>query len=946
MMRGLQATWTPQGTLFFWSLVEPLEPALERDLPGMGELTGLSRRQLAIPKNGELSRRGVNGVEVHLRAALPALTHVSNTAMVSDSLCVWVHTAKFGLELAAQKRVIPEVRGVSALWRALLTRRRDLERLEALIGALPPAARCLPTRERGRGVIRLPTADRAVRGFIDAVVDDLHRRGAHPGPARGWPLELAESLRHPGVVFRPLDVRHHAIPMLMSHWSKESDAVQLRVGIILELPQTGMKHFRVRVQVHPTGHPEQAIPAAEAFSGGESVAIEGRNYLHPAHSLIRGLARASRIHPALRACLDGAKPRDLKWGADDTWEFLSEGLPALRDAGFHIQIPSDFEGAGPRRMRARMRMGGPEEGEMSLGDALSFRWEVTLGDRVLNGDEFTALVARKKPIVFWDGDWVLLDPVELNRLPDGLEQGGKLPISEALRAVLVGEYQGIPVVSDKRLSTVIRALSDPPPVPIPAGLKGTLRPYQERGFWWLTALGQMGLGACLADDMGLGKTIQVICMLLHRRQEDPVHRPSLVVCPTSVLGNWQREISRFGPSLRVRRYHGLDRSLGDLGDCDVLLTTYGLMVREREVLAEIDFDVVCLDEAQGIKNSDSQRARSARSLQARYRVAMSGTPIENRLDELWSLLEFLMPGLLGGRAAFRRNVALPVERFGDTKVAEQLRQGVAPFLLRRLKTDSEIVGDLPAKIEQNEYVPLTKEQAVLYKTVMNDALTGLTGASEIERRGRVLAMLTALKQVCNHPVHFQKQPQGALAGRSGKLERFTDLLEDLFELGERALIFTQYREMGLLLQRQIQEVFAYEVPFLHGATPTRKRDEIVDNFQLSPNAAPALIVSLRAGGTGLNLTRATHVIHYDRWWNPAVEDQATDRAYRIGQDRNVQVHKLVCQGTLEERIDNLLEEKRALAESVVGGGERWVTELDDDMLCRLVALGDDAVVED
>ena len=946
-MSGLQATWTPTQSLFLWSVTDRLASVLDRDLAGIGVIPAVSTRYLAMPTDNGIQRKKMHGIEIPLRHVVPALTEVTATAKVSDSLKVWSHAAKFGLELAARKRVIPTVFGADARWRALVSKKNDLLRFEALVDALPPASRCLPTREKGRGAIELVPADLVIRDFIDSLVDDLYRRSAHPGPARGWPLELAEALRAAGDGFRPRDARHHAIPMLLSSWTRESDTVQLRLGMRLSIPPEGEDDFKIELGVHPTADPDQWVPVSDVWKKGEAVQIGEKSYTHPAHATIRGLARASRLHESLGSALHGATPRDLKWDADTTWRFLDEGLPALRDAGFDVAVPEEFEGAGPRRIRARLKLSAIRDryGHVDLSTLLKFRWEITLGDRVLTGDEFTRLVNLNKPIVRWDGDWVLLSPRELERLPSGLDEGGEMPVADALRAALTGEHDGIPVVADSHLTEVLRVLKDPPPAPRPIGLKGELRPYQARGYAWLAAVGQLGLGCCLADDMGLGKTIQLIAHVLRRRQLKK-GIPSLVVCPTSVLGNWERELKRFAPRLVVMRYHGLNRDLRAVGGADVVLTTYGLMVRDRELLREQKFDVLCLDEAQGIKNPDSQRARAARSLVANHRVALSGTPIENRLDELWSLMEFLVPGLLGPRATFRRTVAVPVERFGDEQVAKRLRDGVSPFLLRRLKTDPDIIDDLPDKIERIDYTPLTHEQAQLYQQVMEKAMDDISNSSDIERRGRVLAMLTALKQVCNHPAHYLKTRDAQLAGRSGKLERLTDLLENLYDLGERALIFTQYREMGSLLQRHVCELFGYDVPFLHGATPTRRRDEIVSDFQNARNAAPVLVVSLRAGGTGLNLTRATHVVHYDRWWNPAVEDQATDRAYRIGQDRNVQVHKMVCQDTLEERIDNLLEEKRQLAEQVVGSGERWVTELDDETLRKLVALGADAVVED
>jgi SNF2 family DNA or RNA helicase len=460
----------------------------------------------------------------------------------------------------------------------------------------------------------------------------------------------------------------------------------------------------------------------------------------------------------------------------------------------------------------------------------------------------------------------------------------------------------------------------------------------------LACLGELGLGACLADDMGLGKTVQVIAHLLDRAERSP-GSPSLVLCPTSVLGNWSRELARFAPSLRVAQHHGAGRSLDDARHADVVLTTYGLLVRDAAALQGVGWDVVVLDEAQAIKNPDSRRARAACGLTARHRVALSGTPVENRLDELWSLMRFLVPGLLGSRAHFQRTVAVPVERMGDEDAARRLRLGTSPFLLRRVKSDPTVVSDLPDKVQRKVWCALAPAQASLYHRVAEEKLSEVSEADGVSRRGRVLAMLTALKQVCNHPAHYLRDGDGAVA-RSGKLRRTVELLEAVLAADERALVFTQYREMGELLSTALTPIVGQRPAFLHGGLSVAERDELVRRFQEDDDAAPVLIISLRAGGVGLNLTRATHVLHYDRWWNPAVEDQATDRAYRIGQRRNVLVHKLVCQGTLEERIDAMLEDKRGLAEAVVGSGEGLVAELDDAALRALVLLGEDAVVED
>ncbi|MBW1879391.1 MAG: DEAD/DEAH box helicase [Deltaproteobacteria bacterium] len=839
-----------------------------------------------------------------MEQATTLLARLAAAAPVSDSVRCWALTARLGLELAARQRVVPTVHDGEARWRALLARPEDRQRFLTLVEALPTASRALPTDETGP--IRLHTAAVVVRRFLDDTIDCTFRRGAYPGPSRGWELELAESLRGVDPTFSPRDARFQGVPAMLEVWTTEAEAADLRLGMTLSLPEDDADAFGIDLWLHPLERPDLQVPVEQAWSAASELKLGGRDYHHPAHAALRGLARAARIFTPLSACLSGDLPHSITWDSHKVWEFLSEGAESLRDAGFRVKIPDAFEEEGNRRLRARMHVVADPapDGSIDLSDLVRFRWEVVLGDQVVDGNEFAELCARREPVVRFRGGWVLLDPAEIERLPEGLPQEGALPAAVALRAILIGEYAGVPVVADRQLDLVIEALRNPPPEPVPRQLMGKLRPYQRQGFSWLTTMGRLGLGALLADDMGLGKTIQVLTYLLRRRRERK--GPSLVVSPTSVLANWQQELDRFAPSLRALRYHGLDREVDDIKGVDVVLTTYGVLARDLEHLEPLQWDVVILDEAQAIKK--------------------------------WSLMEFLTPGLMGPRARFQREVAVPVERFGDQDIAEKLRVGISPFLLRRLKTDPTVISDLPEKIEGRRFCALTPEQTALYQQVVDGYLERISDADGMERRGRVLAMLTALKQVCNHPSHYLRDGR-PLEGRSGKLETTVDLLDTILDGGESVLLFTQYREMGELLRHHLDMLYGEAFPFLHGGTPANRRESMVRTFQQDEDAAPILIVSLRAGGTGLNLTRATHVIHYDRWWNPAVEDQASDRAYRIGQRRNVVVHKLITEGTLEERIDRLLEEKRALADQVVGGGERWVTELDDHALRRLVALG-------
>jgi SNF2 family DNA or RNA helicase len=485
---------------------------------------------------------------------------------------------------------------------------------------------------------------------------------------------------------------------------------------------------------------------------------------------------------------------------------------------------------------------------------------------------------------------------------------------------------------------------------------GTLRPYQSRGVGWMAFLDRLGVGACLADDMGLGKTVQLLALLLAERAAVGVRGkkrtarplPTLMVCPMSLVGNWRREAEKFAPGLSVHVHHGAERLGGDelraaVAGADLVITTYALAARDRDELAQVEWGRVVLDEAQNVKNAAARQSQAVRSFRAPRRIALTGTPVENRLSELWSIMEFLNPGLLGSASDFRRAFAVPVERYRDAEAAARLQRLTRPFVLRRLKTDRGIIADLPDKVEMKVFCNLTREQASLYQATVSEMMEKVENSEGIERRGLVLSTLMKLKQVCNHPAQLL-QDRSALAGRSGKLARLEELLEEALAVGDRALVFTQFAEMGHLLRARLEERFAREVPFLHGGTSRTARDELVARFQ-GPGGPPVLLLSLKAGGTGLNLTAANHVIHYDRWWNPAVEDQATDRAFRIGQKRNVQVRKLVCAGTLEERIDAVIDEKKALAGSVLGTGEAWLTELSTAELRDVVALAADAVAE-
>jgi SNF2 family DNA or RNA helicase len=565
------------------------------------------------------------------------------------------------------------------------------------------------------------------------------------------------------------------------------------------------------------------------------------------------------------------------------------------------------------------------------GRALAFDWQLALGGEVLTEAELDALAEARRPVVRLRDRWVLVDPA----LAAKARERTLKPLNpvDALGAVLSGttEVDGEPVevVTDGWLARLRERLSEPPqPQAPPAGLAATLRDYQLRGLQWLATVTGLGLGGCLADDMGLGKTVTLIALHLHRASG-----ATLVVCPASLLGNWEREIRRFAPGVPVRRFHGNARSLDDLDG--FVLTTYGTLRTDPAPLAGVHWGLLVADEAQHVKNHRSGTAKALRLVPAAARVALTGTPVENTLSELWAILDWTAPGLLGSLSEFRARWAKPIEA-GDAGVAERLSRLLRPFLLRRRKSDPGIAPELPAKTETDRPVALSADQVALYEAVVREMMAEIAASDGMARRGRIVKLLTALKQICNHPAQYLKaQSPHEGGGRSGKLELLDELLDTILAEGGAVLVFTQYVAMARLLEKHLA-TRGIATQLLHGGTPVARREELVNRFQAGE--VPVFLLSLKAAGTGLNLTRADHVVHFDRWWNPAVEDQATDRAYRIGQTRPVQVHRLVAEGTVEDRIAAMLREKRALADAVLAGGEAALTELSDTELAELVQL--------
>ena len=818
----------------------------------------------------------------------------------------------------------------------------DAAAREELSTAYPAGTDLLPPR-RGRRPKRTPAAE----AFLTALVAPDGRVEADPADLG----ELAESLQ-PWDEVGAGPTGPARATFRLSETEPEVDDSQTGGS---PAPTT----WRLDFLLQSIADPSLVVPAEQAWQDDGSLS---RWLERPQEVLLAELGRASRVYPELAAGLRTARPSALHLDTDGAHHFLSTTAPLLDEAGFGVLLPSWWDRR--RKLGLALSARTPADGVVGTGgrfgreQLVDFDWKLALGEDTLTEDEIAALSETKAPLIRLRGQWVTVDPEQLRRGLDFLEREptGRTTAADVLAlAASHPDDHEMPleitsVRADGWLGDLLSgaAATSLRPVTPPEGFTATLRPYQERGLAWLAFLSSLGLGSCLADDMGLGKTVQVLAVEAVERDDDPDTGPTLLLCPMSLVGNWQRETARFAPKLRVYAHHGAERLHGDalgeqLAATDLIVTTYATATRDIDELAAYEWNRVVLDEAQAVKNRLSRGAKAVRRLSARHRVALTGTPVENRLAELWSIMDVLNPGLLGSSEVFRTRYAIPVERHGETEPAERLRAITRPYVLRRLKTDPTIIDDLPEKIEIKQYCQLTTEQASLYQAVVDDMMDRIEDSEGMERRGNVLAAMAKLKQVCNHPAQLLHD-RSAIGTRSGKVIRLEEILDEILAEDDRVLCFTQFTEFAEMLVPHLAAHFGQDVLYLHGGTPKKRRDEMVARFQ-SGDGPPIFLLSLKAGGTGLNLTAANHVVHLDRWWNPAVENQATDRAFRIGQTRTVQVRKFICTGTLEEKIDDMIEEKRALADLVVGDGEGWLTELSTNDLREVFALTAEAVGE-
>ncbi|NER50209.1 MAG: DEAD/DEAH box helicase [Symploca sp. SIO1A3] len=940
---------------------------------------------------------------------LPLGSFQTSDSYVGGDLRYWSQITRWSLDLLSRHKFLAGIYrqpngDVLASWQPLLDSSLDQERLGKFSQLMPSACLAyLGTGNREQGIgnreencflhsiggtkLSWEASQELLLSFLNSTIDSQVRSwlGEASPPATVSPVQ--EWLKALSKNAEPLQGEPSDVARLEA--ALQSWTTPVQQNLVTPNSQTlGQNLFRTCLVLQPPAREEtnpgegnwqlvyclQAVNKPDFLVDAQTIwqqsvgvlEYQGRTIEQPQETLLKGLGLAVRLYPPIEPSLHQKCPSYCELTPVDVYEFIKGSAWRLQNNGLGIVLPPGLApGAGAKRLGISISAEIPKskkQERLGLNSLLKFKWELAIGDKTISKQEFDRLMGLQSPIVEVDGEWMALNLPDVKAAQTILastQNQMSLSVEDALRlstgdTTTMGKLPVVNFEASGALQQLITNLTGNKSIELietPGNFRGQLRPYQLRGVSWLAFLERWGLGACLADDMGLGKTPQFIAFLLHLQEQELLDKPTLVVCPTSVLGNWEREVKKFGPSLKTIVHHGDKRSKRSafakaVKDKQVVITSYPLIYRDLTTLQGVEWQGVALDEAQNIKNPSAKQSQAIRQLSAEFRVALTGTPVENRLAELWSILDFLNPGYLGERQFFQRRFALPIEKFGDTDSLRTLRSLVQPFILRRLKTDKSIIQDLPDKQEMTVFCGLSAEQATIYQKLVDESLEDIESAEGIQRHGKILTLLMQLKQICNHPAHYLKQKSLGLAGRSGKLMRLQEMLEEVIAEDDRALIFTQFAEWGKLIKPYLEKQFSGEVLFLYGATRKKQREEMVDRFQHDPEGPRIFILSLKAGGTGLNLTRANHVFHVDRWWNPAVENQATDRAFRIGQTRNVQVHKFVCTGTLEERINDIIESKKQLAEQTVDAGEQWLTEMDTNQLRSLLLLDRSAVIDE
>ncbi len=871
---------------------------------------------------------------------------------LGSSFFFWSEAAKFALELLYHESFIPilkeekDRKSFFSSWTLLLTG-SYFDKLSILTESMPPLCRAMTEEVH---------PSELVLTFLHLTADAFIRNLSYSMPVKkgkGVFEKWKKSIMSSGSSFTDSNFSER-----YTKWIKDIETLDpsapFRTCFKLEEPEENGQDWSISFHLQANDDRSLLIPADIVWKErGKSLSFLKRRFEHPQERLLEDLGKACRIYPDLEQSLNEACPVKYGLHTKKAYEFLRTYASLFEQGGFGVLLPAWWLKSS-KKPSVKLTVKSKSEGKnssglMGLDSILSYDWKIALGDVTLSQKEFEELARLKMPLVKIRGEWIELNPDDMEKALDYFNKKHKnreMTLMEALKLGLgqeesetglkISGLEGEGIVKD--FFEKFKGNKKITSLKTPKNFKGTLRPYQQRGLSWLTFLKEFGLGACLADDMGLGKTVQLIALLLHEKPS----APSLLVCPMTIVRNWQREIERFAPSIKILIHHGSERFSGErlhkeINKHDILITTYAIVQRDEEELSSVKWEYIILDEAQNIKNTMAKQTQSVKRLDGKYRIALTGTPVENRLSDLYSIMEFLNRGYLGTREKFRNTFSTPIEKYRDKDRAEELKRLVQPFILRRLKTDKSIIKDLPDKVEMKVYCNLTQEQVTLYEATVNEMTEKIDNSEGIERKGLVLSTIMKLKQICNHPAHFLGD-RSTVKNRSGKVARLEEMIEEALSESDKMLVFTQFAEMGHMLKNHLQEFFNSEILFLHGGTAKKQRDLMIDRFQNEKKGPSVFILSLKAGGVGLNLTSANRVFHFDRWWNPSVENQATDRAFRIGQKKNVLVHKFISSGTLEENIDMLIEDKKELAEHIVGTGENWLTELTGEELKSLFTL--------
>lgn len=900
-----------------------------------------------------------------------------NYVNFSSSTEFWSRIAKFSLKLISRESFLPTIQVISkesnkthfiGKWKSLF-QGNDRNYLAQLVQDMPKY--CINFQDKEISSIKL------IVSFIDQIIDGFIRNKLGVFlPNKSFSQELEEvtkiarkwfeSLYNPSnqVIVVSTDSFDHFAGVIKAWINKAIlpfEGNKFRTCFKLDPPNLEDEtSWIIQFLLQAENDPSLIIPAEKVWNySSNTLDYLEKKFEHPQERLLIDLAKASNFYSQIENCLHTDYPSSILLTKREAFNFLENIVPILEENEFGVFLPSWWKNSR-EKINLKLQLSddfisSQNESLFRLNEFLKFEWEIAIGDSSLSIEEFEKLSELKVPFVRIRGKWIKFDNEEIKEILEKIKTNyTQLTLGDALQQTLTNdivendlfnfEFDDRGLFSDFRAkmgsSSKIKELN------VPNDFIGELRHYQIDGLSWINYLKDFGFGACLADDMGLGKTIQIIAFLLHEKEKNKYpSQPSLIICPTSIIGNWFKEIKRFAPNFKVYIYHGINRpkriDFESLAmNYDIVITTYNLALRDKNTLSDIFWENIIIDEAQNIKNPHSKQTRAIKNLISNYKIALTGTPIENRLSELWSILDFLNAGYLGSLKKFNDKFVIPIEKDGSKIMREQLAKIINPFILRRLKTDPTIIQDLPEKLENKVFCSLKEEQAILYEAVVKDLFNQLNEAQGILRKGLVLATITKLKQICNHPAQFMHEKKIKLDNRSCKFERLEEMLQEIIDNNEKVLIFTQYKELGDMLVFHLKKKFDCGVLFLSGDTPQKTRDEKVRIFQesINPESPKIFILSIKAGGVGLNLTAANHVFHIDRWWNPAVENQATDRAYRIGQEKNVIVHKFVCIGTLEESIDHLIEQKKELANSIITTGDIWLTELSTEELRNVLSL--------